>query len=69
MTLPLPDGSLLTYRPAGAFGGDPGVYVVAPDGSTRKVLPSGTALGVITAYRNRALVTMRQMVAWADPQG
>ena len=44
----LPDGSLLTYRPSGAFGGDPGVYVVAKNGSAKKVLPSGTALGVIT---------------------
>jgi len=43
----LPDGSLLAYRPAGAFGGDPGVYVVAPDGTARRVLPSGTPLGVI----------------------
>ena len=44
----LPDGSLLAYRPAGAFGGDPGVYVVARDGSAKKILSSGTALGVIT---------------------
>jgi hypothetical protein len=44
----LPDGSLLTYRPARAFGGDPGVYVVQPDGSARKILSSGTALGVVT---------------------
>jgi hypothetical protein len=44
----LPDGSLLSYRPARAFGGDPGVYVVAPDGNARKVLSSGTPLGVIT---------------------
>ena len=44
----LPDGSLLAYRPAGAFGGDPGIYVVAPDGSAKKVLSAGTALGVIT---------------------
>jgi hypothetical protein len=44
----LPDGSLLSYRPARASGGDPGVYVVAPDGSARKVLSSGTALGVIS---------------------
>jgi hypothetical protein len=46
----LPDGSLLTYRPAGpfgAFGGDPGVYVVAPDGSAKKVLSTGEPLGVI----------------------
>ena len=43
----LPDGSLLAYRPAGAFGGDPGIYVVAPDGSAKKVLSAGTALGVI----------------------
>jgi hypothetical protein len=43
----LPDGSLLAYRPAGAFGGDPGVYVVAPDGAARRVLPSGTPLGAI----------------------
>jgi hypothetical protein len=44
----LPDGSLLAYRPARAAGGDPGVYVVAPDGSAKKVLSSGTALGVIS---------------------
>ena len=44
----LPDGSLLTYRPEGAAGGSPGIYVVRPDGSARKVLASGTPLGVIT---------------------
>ncbi len=43
----LPDGSLVAYRPAGAFGGDPGIYAVAPDGTARKVLSSGTPLGVI----------------------
>jgi hypothetical protein len=43
----LPDGSLLTYRPEGAAGGSPGIYVVQPDGSARKVLSSGTPLGVI----------------------
>jgi hypothetical protein len=43
----LPDGSLLCYRPAGAAGGSPGVYVVAPDGSARQVTSSGIPVGVI----------------------
>lgn len=45
----LPDGSLVAYRPAGAYGGDPGIYVVAPDGTARRVLPSGTPIGVVIA--------------------
>jgi len=43
----LSDGSLLTFRPEGAAGGSPGIYVVRPDGSARKVLSSGAPLGVI----------------------
>ena len=43
----LPDGSLVAYRPAGAYGGDPGIYTVAPDGTARRVLPSGTPIGVV----------------------
>ena len=45
----LPDGSLISYRPARARGGDPGVYVVAPDGTARKVFPSGVPVGVLTS--------------------
>lgn len=45
----LPDGSLLCYRPAGAAGGSPGVYVVAPDGSARPVTSSGIPVGVISS--------------------
>jgi hypothetical protein len=45
----LPDGSLVAYRPDRAFGGDPGVYVIAPGGTARRMLPSGTPLGVVIA--------------------
>jgi hypothetical protein len=45
----LPDGSLISYRPAGALGGDPGIYLISPDGGARKVFGSGTPIGVITA--------------------
>jgi hypothetical protein len=45
----LSDGSLITYRPAGALGGDPGIYLVAPDGGARKVFASGTPIGVLSA--------------------
>jgi hypothetical protein len=45
----LPDGSLLAYRPRGASGGEPGVYLIRPDGSTARVSASGTALGVVVA--------------------
>jgi hypothetical protein len=44
----LPDGSVLAYRPSGAFGGSPGIYIIRPDGTTAKLLPAGSALGVIT---------------------
>jgi hypothetical protein len=45
----LPNGSLVAYRPARALGGAPGIYLVAADGSARKVFPSGTPVGVIAA--------------------
>jgi hypothetical protein len=44
----LADGSLVEYRPVNTHG-DPGVYVVAPDGSARKVVGSGTPVGAISA--------------------
>ena len=44
----LHDGSLLAYRQVGVSGGAPGVYAVAPDGSTRRVYPSGIPIGVLT---------------------
>jgi len=43
----LPDGSLIAYRPSNAGGGDPGVFVLAPDGSTTRVFGSGWPVGVI----------------------
>jgi hypothetical protein len=43
----LPDDSLVAYRLTGALGGDPGIYLVRPDGSARMALSSGTPLGVI----------------------
>lgn len=42
----LPDGSLITYRPSEAAGGDPGVYLLAPNGSLTRLLSSGTPVGV-----------------------
>lgn len=45
----LSDGSLISYRPAGALGGDPGVYLISPRGSARKVFASGTPIGVTTS--------------------
>jgi hypothetical protein len=45
----LPDGSLISYRPARALGGDPGVYLISPQGNARKVFASGTPIGVISA--------------------
>ena len=45
----LPDGSLLAYRPIlASASGDPGLYVVAPDGGARRVFGPGTPFGVMT---------------------
>jgi hypothetical protein len=44
----LADGSLISYRPARALGGDPGIYLISPGGNARKVFASGTPVGVIT---------------------
>ncbi|MDQ6773724.1 MAG: hypothetical protein M3024_12180 [Candidatus Dormibacteraeota bacterium] len=44
----LADGSLIAYRPARAFGGEPGIYLVTADGASRKVFGSGMPIGVIT---------------------
>jgi hypothetical protein len=43
----LSDGSLIAYRPAGAAGGDPGIYLIAKGGSAKKVLASGIPVGVL----------------------
>lgn len=45
----LPDGSLVLWRPAGAAGGDPGTYVLAPDGGAVKISAYGPPIGVMTS--------------------
>lgn len=42
----LPGGSLVTWRPPGAAG-PPGVYVVGPTGSARRIAPTGQPVGVL----------------------
>jgi hypothetical protein len=43
----LPDGSLIAYRPSNAGGGDPGVYLLAPNGTATKVFGSGRPVGLV----------------------
>lgn len=43
----LSNGSLIAYRPVGAAGGDPGVYLISKGGSTNRVFASGTPVGVL----------------------
>jgi hypothetical protein len=43
----LSDGSVIAYRPVGAAGGDPGIYVVSKSGSAKRILTSGTPVGVL----------------------
>jgi RNA polymerase sigma factor (sigma-70 family) len=45
----LPDGSLMVFRQAGAPGGDPGTYVVSPNGKVVKVSSIGPPIGVLQA--------------------
>jgi hypothetical protein len=44
----LPDGSLVLWRPENA-GGDPGTYVVSPDGHAVKISAYGPPSGVLTS--------------------
>jgi len=44
----LSNGSLLSWRPAGAYGGDPGVYLVAQEGTAMRIFASGRPIGVIS---------------------
>jgi hypothetical protein len=47
----LPDGRLVLWRPAGAAGGEAGLYLVDRNGSVQggEILTSGTPIGYITA--------------------
>jgi hypothetical protein len=43
----LSDGSLIAYRPVGAAGGDPGIYLISEGGLAKKVAASGIPIGVL----------------------
>ena len=45
----LDDGSLVVFRPDGAAGGPPGVFVVGPSGKVTQLGGRGTPIGVISA--------------------
>ncbi len=44
----LDDGSLVVFRPDGAAGGPPGVFVVGPSGKVTELGGRGTPIGVIS---------------------
>jgi hypothetical protein len=45
----LPDGSLVLWRPAGAAGGDPGLYVIDPAGHQTFIPVSGAPVGYLAS--------------------